>query len=132
MKVRARICKRIECPDEIKPYVQEPREFITIGEEYEVHAISFSHGLAFLQIVDDIPSPRWYPYALFELAECSLPRDWICNLFPENRSNDLVALIGPEFVAGNRASYESMVQLEADLVDLFWKRIDLRAAKDSD
>lgn len=33
-------------------------------------------------------------------------------------------LLGPEFIVRDAESRDAMVELEADQVDLFWKRID--------
>ena len=33
-------------------------------------------------------------------------------------------IIGPDFIAKDKESYIAMVELQADQVDRFWKRID--------
>ncbi len=39
-------------------------------------------------------------------------------------------VIGPEFVARDQAAYRAMVELEADQVGRFWKRVDLLSEED--
>lgn len=130
MKVRAIRRQRSECPDEARRFIPGDGAFVTIGEEYPVYALSVFDGVVALQIVDDLRCPAWYPFVLFELLDHELPRDWQCALFPHDDLRGCAMVIGPEFVARDQAAYRAMVELEADQVGRFWKRVDLLSEED--
>lgn len=94
--------------------------FISLGKEYEVHAMVVFQGKISVQIVDDLRMINWYPAWFFEVCESALPNDWICNLF----DGEPAMIIGPKFVAKDIDSYAAMVELEDDLVQQFWRRLD--------
>lgn len=124
MKLRAIRKHRHECPESVRPLIAESGAFVAIGSQYDVHAIAVFDGITYVQIVDDVGYPAWLPDALFEVVESSLSKDWICNLFPSNSHSELKVLIGPMFVAESDDAYQAMVELDADQVDRFWKRIE--------
>lgn len=124
MRVRARKVQAADFPLNIRWYMGDNQTFVTHPNEYDVHAMALFDGLLFLQIVDDIRFPAWVPFVLFEVLDGTMPKDWKCNTFPQNGANGLVMLVGPEFVVRDEQSYQGMVELNADQVDRFWKRID--------
>ena len=121
MRVRARRTETIQIPPKIEPYTRQ--RFVTPGKEYEVHAIQvYEDGIPFFQFVNDLGCPAWQPYLLFDVIDTSLRTDWHCNAFPENRGTFLA--IGPYFVVKDEAALSEMIELDADQVDRFWKRLD--------
>ena len=122
MRVIAREVNWGECPHEIASYTKQPETFITVGRDYEVHAVAIFKGFPGLQVVDDLRQPSWEAGWLFDVVENAIPEDWICNVFRE----EPVLVLGPDFVARDRVSYGAMVELEADQVDRFWKRVEAR------
>ena len=124
MKVIAKITSRENAPELVKKYVGVPSE-LTVDREYVVHALTAYDEVVLFQVVDDLQMPRWCPAALFEIVDHSLPCDWICNVLDVGR-----VVLGPKFVAESRQAYEDMVELDADRVDLFWKRIDRLEAEE--
>jgi hypothetical protein len=132
MRARARPAGRIQIPPKIEPYTRQ--RFVTAGKEYEIHAIQVnSDGVPFFQFVDDLGYPAWQPYLLFDVMDTSLPGDWHCNAFSDCEGGTLLA-IGPDFVVKDETVLADMVQLDADQVDRFWKRVDSLevAADDAD
>lgn len=137
MKVRATKRHRSEVAEHLRCLFQDPAR-VTIGSVYDVHAIVFYNwvwyfqphhpvqmpGSAELQLIDDLGYPSWYPSVLFEVVDGKLPSDWKCNVFPHNDMQGPVMVIGPDFLVQNEAAYTAMVELEADQVDRFWKRVD--------
>ena len=121
MKVHARTLVPSEIPARVEPYTRQT--FTTVGKEYEVHAVAVSDGIPFLQFVDDQGYPAWIPSLVFDLADTAIPTDWICNPISTNDGGSLV-LLGPDFIAKDEDSYAAMVELHADQVDRFWKRVD--------
>jgi hypothetical protein len=122
MKVRARAFKPSEVSAKLGLYLNQ--RFVTEGKEYDVYAIAVFNGVVLLQTVDDLGYPAWTPHVIFDVSDSSVPRDWICNVLPEQAEDDVSMLIGPEFLAKDLPSYVAMVELEADQVDRFWKRSD--------
>jgi len=114
----------VQIPPEIEPYCRQ--RFITAGKEYEVHAISVrlrDPPMVLFQIIDDLRYPSWLPHILFEIVDRSCAPDWCCNVL-EEEGRAKRFLLGPEFIVRDAESHDAMVELEADQVDLFWKRID--------
>ena len=125
MRVRATKRERDECLDEVRLFIPGDGASVTVGKVYEVHAISVFGGNVLVQIVDDLRFPVWYPSVLFEVVNRDLPSDWQCNSFAQISMQKHIVVFGPEFVVQNEAAYNAMVELDADQVDLFWKRVDL-------
>jgi hypothetical protein len=119
MQAVARQVDEESLPDSVAKFATPGQVFITAGRRYEVHAIAVFDGRASFQVVDDLRYPAWYPAWLFDVTDSALPPDWICNVFREEPA----LVIGPEFVARDLAAYQGMVELFADKVDLFWKRV---------
>jgi hypothetical protein len=122
MRVLARNVNWGECPHEIAAYTKRSQTFLTVGREYEVHGVAIFKGFPALQVVDDLRQPSWEASWLFDVVDSAVPEDWICNVFQD----EPLLVMGPEFIARDRLSYGAMVELEADQVDRFWKRIDAR------
>jgi hypothetical protein len=120
MRVRARALALSAIPAKIEPYTRQI--FTTVDKEYDVHAVAVFDGIPFLQFVDELGYPAWSPSLLFEVTDTTLPTDWICNAIPTDDGGSLF-LLGPDFVARDEASYSEMVELDADQVDRFWKRV---------
>jgi len=108
--------------------LHESQVFISTGTEYEVHALVVFEGGVHFQVVDDLPMINWYPMWYFEVVDPTIPDDWICNLFDDV----LQMVLGPDFVARDEASYNSMVELEWDATDKFWARLKARSASEDD
>jgi hypothetical protein len=122
MRVRPVTIQAVDIPPNIEPFTRQ--RFITVGKEYAVHAVAvLTNGVAFLQFVDDLGYPAWQPYILFEVVDMSLPADWRCNCL-KTRDGGNAMFLGPDFVVRDEQSYQAMVELDADQVDRFWKRID--------
>jgi len=119
MRVAARKVNWSECPADIAPYTKESQTFLTVGREYEVHAVAVFKGSVALQVIDDLRYPAWEASWLFEILDKTVPGDWICSVFED----EPILVLGPEFIAKDRTSYGAMVDLEADQVDRFWKRV---------
>lgn len=111
-----------ECPANIAPYTKESQTFLTVGREYEVHAVAIFKGFPNLQVIDDLGYPTWQVVWLFEVTDTKIPKDWICNVFHD----EPVLVLGPDFVARDEVSYGAMVELEAAQVERFWRRVDAR------
>jgi hypothetical protein len=119
MRVRARQVNWSRIPAQVAPYTKESQTFLTVGREYEVHAIAVFSGLTNVQVIDDLGYPSWKVNWLFDVVDGSLPSDWVCNVLHDDPS----LLLGPEFVARDEQAYGAMVELDADQVDRFWKRV---------
>ena len=129
MKVTARSVDWAACPQNIRPYTVKSQTFLTVGQEYDVHALAIFKGHPMLQIVNDIGWPSWCAGWLFDTTDEAVPSDRICTLLHEEPS----LLLGPEFVARDEDAYGFMVELEADQVDRFWKRVEaLKASHDEE
>lgn len=128
MRVRARQVNWDECPNELAPYTKRSQTFLTVGREYEAQALIVFKGFPVLQVVDDHRRPSWYATWLFDIVDHVIPTDWICNFLHEEPS----MLLGPEFIVKDEESYGAMVELEADQVDRFWKRLDAMKSDESD
>lgn len=126
MKVKMVRPKTERRPPELVARLPEGQTFITLGKEYEVHAMSLFKGQLNVQIIDDLRRINWYPAWFFETFDSSVPSDWICNLF----NSELSMVIGPKFLAESIESCSSMVQLDDDLVQKFWRRLDERERKE--
>ena len=130
MRVRARNVQAGDCSPRIRAFIGENQRFLTPPNEYEVHAMSLFDGFLFLQIVNDIRFPAWLPFVLFEEIDGTIPSDWKCTFFPRNSERGLLMLLGPDFIVRDEKSYQEMVELDAEQVDRFWKRIDLLSQRD--
>jgi len=96
---------------------------ITLGKEYEVHALSVFQGVVCLQIVGDVNIVTWLPSWFFEISEATMPDDWVCCLPGAN----LQMVLGPKFLAADESSYNRMVELDSESVAAFWQRVDAKA-----
>jgi hypothetical protein len=119
MRIIARKIDHNTLPESIANMVPPGQIFLTAGRQYDVHALAVFQGQSSFQIVDDLNYPAWYPTWLFDIIDTNLPLDWICNIFRE----EPLLVMGPNFVADDIAAYEEMVELTAEKVDLFWKRV---------
>ena len=122
MRVAARKVNWSECPADIAPYTRESQTFLTVGREYEVHAVVVFKSSISLQVVDDLRYPAWEAAWLFNLLDKSVPDDWTCSVFED----EPILVLGPEFIAKDVVSYVAMVELEAQQVSRFWERIEAR------
>ena len=124
MRVRAIRNKYVDCPAAIAAFGSPQSDTnITVGKEYEVHALSVFKGVVFLQIVCDVNIPIWKPAWFFEVCDATVPSDWICSL----PGGDLQMVLGPDFVAVDESSYNRMVELDSESVTAFWRRVDANA-----
>ena len=122
MRVAARKVNWSECPADIAPYTRESQTFLTVGREYEVHAVVVFKSSISLQVVDDLRYPAWEAAWLFNLLDKCVPDDWTCSVFED----EPILVLGPEFIAKDVVSYVAMVELEAQQVSRFWERIEAR------
>jgi hypothetical protein len=124
MRARATTNKFVGCPAAVSAFGSPQSDTnITLGKEYEVHALSVFQGVVCLQIVNDVNIISWLPSWFFEISEPTMPKDWVCCLPGEN----LQVVLGPEFVASDESSYNRMVELDSELVTAFWRRVDAKA-----
>ena len=98
----------------------ESKTHISVERAYEVYALSVFKGVVFVQIVNDLEIITWLPAWFFDVTDPSVPRDWICSL----PMSDVQMIIGPDFVAADEASYSRMVELDAESVAAFWRRLE--------
>lgn len=120
MRVVARSADSSNAPAEITRLEPPGQIFLTVGREYEVHALSVFEGRVTLQIVDDLQKwPQWYSAWFFDLVDPTPAGDWIVGVFRGEPS----LVIGPPFVASDLKAYERMVALEAREVQLFRERV---------
>jgi hypothetical protein len=123
IRVKAIRNKFVGCPAAVAAFGSPQSEtYLTLGQEYDVHAMSFFKGVVFFQIVY-LKFPIWLPAWFFEVRDATIPNDWICSL----PGDHLQMVVGPEFLAADEASYNRMVELEPELVAAFWQRVDALA-----
>ena len=118
MKVEFRNPDMSKCPEQVEPYARDPN--FTPGREYDVHAIAVYEGVVSFLVINDLKIPGWPPAWLFTVTERSLPKDWICNVFPD--WPELV--VGPSFIAASQDVYAQMVELDPVQVTRLWQRVD--------
>jgi len=128
MRVRGRNVDWKQRPPQVAEYAVPGQVFVTVGEDYEVHAAAVYRGILMLQIVNDLDYPSWLPVWLFDADDPSIPPDWISSVFHEEPS----LVLGPAFVAKDLESYDSMVELETDQMARFWARVDRGSAIDEE
>jgi len=124
MRARATRNKFVGCPAEVAAFGSPQSDTnITVGKEYEVHALSVFQGVVCLQIVGDVNIITWLPSWFFEISEARMPGDWVCCL----PGGSLQMVLGPEFIAADEPSYNRMVELDSKSVAAFWQRVDAKA-----
>jgi len=124
MRVRAIRNKFEGCPAAVAAFGSPQSDTnITLGKEYEVHALSVFQGVVGLLIACDVNIPIWLPSWFFEVSESTTPSDWICSLPGDN----LQMVLGPKFIAADEASHNRMVELDSESVAAFWQRVDAKA-----
>jgi hypothetical protein len=126
MRLRARAIEWGECPAAIASTLPKSQLFLTVGREYEAHAISVTKGIVYVHVVNDSGLPSWRPVWFFDLVDGSIPSDWICSI----GHGDVELILGPEFVARDDDALSAMAALETDQVERFWAR--LRTRRDAD
>jgi len=124
MRVRTIRNSFVDCPPHIamsnSPHAQA---LLTIGKEYDVHAMALFEGVLILQVIydqSDIEFPCWYPAWFFVTIDPTLDPDWICNTFDDEPA----MVIGPEFIAANVLSYNAMAELELEMRRKFRYRLE--------
>jgi hypothetical protein len=124
MRARAIRNQFVGCPPTVAAFGSPQSDTsITVGKEYEVHALSVYQGVVGVLIVCDANIPTWLPGWFFKVCEASVPDDWVCNL----PSESLQMIVGPAFIAADETSYSRMVELHSESVATFWRRVDLKA-----
>ena len=124
MRARATRNKFVGCPAAVAAFGSPQSDTnITVGKEYEIHALSVFQGVVCLQIVSDVNIITWLPSWFFQICERTVPSDWICSLL----GGDLQMVLGPEFTAADETSYNRMVELDSESVNAFWQRVDAKA-----
>ena len=104
-------------PSEVEPFISQKQTFITPGKEYTVCSLSLYNKVLFALVVDDLNTPVFLPAYIFKIVNTVVPGDWICNL---GLGGGVEMVIGPEFIAKNIDTYDSMVDQEADQVEKLW------------
>ena len=121
MRVRAIRNKFVDAPSAVAAFGSiQTNTNITVGREYDAHALSVFEGVVFLQIVTDARFISWIPSWFFDVIDAAVPSDWMCCL----PGDTLQLVIGPAFVATDEASYNRMAELDSTSVAAFWRRID--------
>lgn len=124
MRVKATRNNFEGCPPAVAAFGSPQSETnITLGKEYEVHALSVFQGVVCLQIVGNVNIITWLPSWFFEISEATMPDDWVCCL----PGGDLQMVLGPKFLAADESSYNRMVELDSESVMAFWQRVDAKA-----
>lgn len=123
MRVSARAVNWADCPASAAPHAVQSQTFVTVGREYEVHAMAVFNGNPLLQVVDDLGLPAWKSVWLFQVVSHDLPDDWLVSLF----RGEPAVVFGPEFLVRDEDTYSAMVELDSGQVARFWSRIDARA-----
>jgi hypothetical protein len=128
MRVRARQVDYATAPKVLRLYLGQP--LVTVGKEYDVHAVAVFEGRVMMQIITDADWPSWRTAWLFDVIDRSIPSDWICATFHDEPS----LVLGPEFIARSIEDYEAMVELVTEKVDRFWQRVEAleEAAREAD
>jgi hypothetical protein len=121
MRALARPVDYASCPETVALYVNPGQVRLTPGSEYVIHALAVFGGIAHVQVIDDLGYPGWRPAWLFSFADSTMPKDWICSVFPDG---DPQVIVGPRFVAQDQDAYSRMVELQAEQVSRFWERLD--------
>jgi len=93
---------------------------LTVGKDYEVHAITVFQGVVFFQVVEDEGElPAWVPAWMCRTVAGEMPGDWVANMVDEGHF-----VIGPQFLARDLQSYVDMVELNPEQIARFWRRLD--------
>lgn len=121
MRARAIDVDWTHLPSDVAPFISESQTFVTVGKEYEVHAVSVYRHVVFLLIVDDLNATVFVPALIFEILCQDMPADWICGVITKSGVD---VVVGPDFVARDLDAYCSMVDMESDSVDNLWRRIE--------
>ncbi len=117
MQVRGLSINWNKVPAEVEPFISSKQTFITPGEKYSVHALSIYNKVLFVLVIDDLNTPVFVPVWLFEIISTDIPDDWICNL---KASSEVEMILGPEFLARDIESYNSMVDQESEKLEQLW------------
>lgn len=117
MRVIARQADPVSAPSQMRPYLGQT--LVTVGSQYDVHALAVFQGITLFQVIDDLGYPGWKPAWLFDTVDPAIPADWVCSVFHD----DPGLVLGPSFVAESAESYSAMVELDPAQVDRFWNRV---------
>jgi hypothetical protein len=120
MLVRYRKTRTEDVTTKEATYFVSKQLHLTFGKEYEVYALSFYDGVAFVLVIDDLDTPTFLPQVVFEMVNPTISASWICNFFPDCAVR-LVA--GPEFIAKDFESYNAMIDMEYEQVKAFWNYV---------
>lgn len=101
-------------------FYSRSQTFLTVGAEYEVHAVSVYKGVVFVLIFDDLSTPTFYPSYLFFSSDFEIPSGWIIN-FLGVEGVSMVA--GYDFMAKSLDSYNDIVDQRLDSVRMLVERI---------
>lgn len=121
MRVRFRKPELAALSSEERFFVSPKQLFLSTGRDYPVYAVSVYEKVVFVQVVDDKETPTFLPRALFQMVDSEVPKDWICNLFPDG---PIQMVLGPPFVAKDLDAYNAMIDQEAAQVERFWRRVE--------
>jgi hypothetical protein len=124
MRVKYRGWERESLSEREQRFAAPSQIRLNLDRSYEVHAISVYDGIVCLLLIDEIQTPIFLPRGLFVVSESTLPKDWICNVFPEG---PVQLVMGPDFIAENLGAYDAIVDQRSEAVDRLWKRIGLSA-----
>lgn len=119
MHVRFQKSRLQSLPSDEKGYARQV--FLSEAKPYAVYAISVYKSIVFLQIVDDLRTPQFFPRSMFEVQEPGIPSDWICNVFPEG---PVQLVMGPPYVAKDLDSYNAMIDNNRLQMEELFKRVD--------
>jgi hypothetical protein len=126
MRVRARKADPATAPESIRHDVSTAR--VTSDVEYEVHTLAVLYGDVYLLVVDDGGTQSWLPAWGFDQVDASIPPDWVCTALHEGPE----LMLGPDFIAGNWATYTAFREGEPEPIRRFWARFDtLRAERET-
>ena len=110
--------------DDNRGYGRSAEFPLTVGAEYLVYAItSFTGGFWFYVLDDDyLHWPIWYPSAVFDVSDSSLPNDWVVGQHLVNGGRVRTVLSYPAW-ANDPFYYEHLVDEESEAVEEFRSRV---------
>jgi hypothetical protein len=97
---------------------------VTIGDRYVVYAFTVFDGYTWFYVLDDDdrPHPIWYPAALFDVADPTIPDDWVFGYVRPSTGEDEFPIVSfPEWALDERY-YESLVDGEPGAAGIFTRR----------
>lgn len=97
---------------------------LTVGTTYVVYAFTVFDGCTWFYVLDDDERahPIWYPAALFDIRDPTIPRDWVFGYVrPSTGEEEFPIVSFPEWAHDERF-YEALVDGRPDAARVFAER----------